>query len=204
SGLRDVHGYGATYIFWWGELNPATELPWTPADIADFGQGGSSFVRVRSQTATDAKHPRIFALKLRVHHIPIENRAAVGVWRRPSNLRGVLNNIATDALVTMPAGTPNWAKQSGRNYLFYWRESISPAMWSASKAEDVRWEGCYQDFRGTDGVPAGIVYPLHHSGSAPPPSDVIASDKIVYDHFGRPQEEFQGRSRVGFTMVPIV
>src|SRR5690606_30876365 len=147
-------------------------------------------------------HPRIFALKLRVHHIPIENRAAVGVWRRPSNLRGVLNNIATDALVTMPAGTPNWAKQSGRNCLFYWREATSPAGWSAGQGEGVRWEAGAQRCRGTDGVPGGIVYPRQRSGSAPPPPDAVASGQIVYDHRGRPQEEFRGRSRVGFTMVP--
>jgi hypothetical protein len=27
--LRDVHGFGARYTFWWGELNPATGKPWT-------------------------------------------------------------------------------------------------------------------------------------------------------------------------------
>src|SRR5690606_23479205 len=49
--IRDVHGYGARYSLWYGELNPATGLPWTPADIVDFDIGGNSVLKVRSQTA---------------------------------------------------------------------------------------------------------------------------------------------------------
>src|SRR5690606_28164971 len=93
--IRDVHGYGARYSLWYGELNPATGLPWTPADIVNFDIGGNSVLKVRSQTATATHFPKLFAMRLVVWVAP-ETRKAVGVWRRPHTLATRLNNITTD------------------------------------------------------------------------------------------------------------
>src|SRR5690606_33116549 len=101
--IRDVHGYGARYSLWYGELNPATGLPWTPADIVNFDIGGNSVLKVRSQTATATHFPKLFAMRLVVWVAP-ETRKAVGVWRRPHTLATRLNNITTDALISVPDG----------------------------------------------------------------------------------------------------
>src|SRR5690606_19344736 len=105
---------------------------------------------------------RIYALSLEVHHIPVENRVAVGVWRRPEDLTAGMVNVETDALVSVPGNTPGWSKAAGKNYRAFWRESVAPALWGGTKADDVRWDGLFQDL-GPGGEPPGIVYPLHHS-----------------------------------------
>lgn len=200
--LRVSHGFGVPWTYWWGELNPSTGLPWTPADIADFGISGNSRGKVRSQTATALHFPKLFALQLWVYVVPIENRVAVGVWRRPSELTDRLQNIETDAFVSMPDGTPGWSKQAAKSYLYYWRQSVSPALYGAVVADDVRWHGVYQDL-GPGGEPPGIVYPLHHSGSSPPPPGVVASQPITHDNYGRPASAFEGNSRVGYGLVLV-
>jgi len=191
GGQRDVHGFGQIYDFWWGELNPATSLPWTPSDIAKFDTESDWGIVVRtSQAASAALHPRVVALSLNVHYQNTENRAAVGVWRRPEDIgEERLLNVTTDALRTMPSGAANWSKLTNTNYLFFWRQSISPSEYGAVVADDVRWNGAVQDL-GPAGQPPGMVYPLHHSGVAPPPATGLASDSIPYDQFGRPQVAF--------------
>jgi hypothetical protein len=196
SGLRDVHGYGATYVFWWGELNPATAKPWTPADIANFRVGGTSTLRVRAATATATQFPKVWALQLWVYNVATENRVAVGVWRRPESQTSRLVNVETDALLTVPSGAAGWSKLTSKNYLYCWRQTVSPAAYGAVVADDVRWNGLFQDL-GPGGQPPGIVYPLHSSGTAPP-STVLASDPLVVDQFGRPVEAFDAGSRAAY------
>lgn len=200
---RDVHGYGAIYEMWWGEINPATLRPWTPADIALFDTDATSGVHIRSVAATPTHWSKVFALSLNVRYLETENRSAVGVWRRPEDIGTErLITVTTDTLRTMPAGTVNWAKPASGNFLYYWRQSVSPSLYGPVVADDVRWNGGFQDL-GLDGQPPGIVYPLHSSGVAPPPAGVIASDAIAYDHWGRPQMAFSGAGRMGYGLVLV-
>lgn len=201
---RDVHGFGAIYDFWWGEINPATELPWTPADIAKFDTEADWGIRVRSSTAaTTAHYPTCVALSLNVAYSETENREAVAVWRRPEDIgeEGLIN-ITTDALVNLPAGTANWSKADGTNYLYYWRQTVSPSQYGPVVADDVRWNGGYQDL-GPGGQPPGIVYPLSTSGEFPPEATGLASQTIAYDQYGRPQEAFVGDSRAAYAIAQV-
>ncbi len=201
---RDVHGFGAIYDFWWGEINPATSLPWTPADIAKFDTEVDWGIRVRSSVSATASHyPTVVALSLNVSYSETENRRAVGVWRRPEDIgEARLLNITTDALRSMPAGTANWSKADAINYLFYWRQTVSPSEYGAVVADDVRWNGAYQDL-GPGGHPPGIVYPLSDSGEAPPAATGLASQTIAHDQYGRPQESFTGESRAAYAIALV-
>jgi hypothetical protein len=211
--LRDVHGFGAPYALWYGELNPSTGLPWTPADIADFGASGTTRLEVRTQAATATHFPKVFALRLFVWCVPVENRVAVGLWERPDDLTERLNNVETDALITLPAGTADWAKEDSKNYIFGWRQSVSPSLYGAVVADDVRWNGSAQDF-GPGGQPPGAVFPLHTSGTFRAPDSKLASDNVAYDQYGAaqpqnlpdrvsPTSEFSagGRSAYGIALI---
>lgn len=188
---RDVHGFGQIYEFYWGEINPSTSRPWTPAEIANFGTQANWGIRVNSaQVASASHHPRVHALSLNVTYSNTENRVAVGVWRRPENIgTNRLVTVTTDTLRALPSGTADWSKPSGVNHLYFWRQSSSPSEYGAVVADDVRWNGGYQDL-GSGGKPPGIVYPLHYSGSPPPPSTSPASAYLVYDIYGRPWKGF--------------
>lgn len=199
--VRDVHSFGAIYAFWWGEINPATLLPWTPADIAGFGASGTSRIRFRASPGTSAaRFPRVHAARLNVSHLTTENRAAVGVWNRPIDMTDRLTNIETDSLITVPSGAANWSKLIDTNYLFFWRQSVSPSQYGAIVADDVRWNGGFQQL-GPAGQPPNIVYPLHHSGEAPPPATGLASALVTYDQYGRPQEPFDASSRASYALA---
>lgn len=201
---RDVHGFGNIYDFWWGEINPATSLPWTPADIANFDTQADWGIRVRSGTAaTTAHYPTVVALSLNVAYSETENRAAVGVWRRPEDIgEAGLVNVTTDALRKLPAGTANWNKASAKNYLFYWRQTVSPSEYGPVVSADVRWNGAYQEL-GPGGHPPGIVFPLSTSGEFPPAATGLASQTIAYDQYGRPQEAFVGDSRAAYAIALV-
>lgn len=202
--VRDVHAFGEIYRFFWGEINPDTGLPWLPADIADFASGGSSFVRFRSSPGTTAsRFPRVHAVRMNVHYIEVENRVAVGTWTRPTNPGSSrLVNITTDSLISVPSGSADWAKADATNYLLGWRQAMAPAIYGPTVADDVRWNGGYQDLA-ADGQPPGIVYPLHHSGEGPPPDDVLASQLSAYDTFGRYQDAFEGNSRAAYAFALV-
>jgi hypothetical protein len=199
---RNVHGYGSIHGFWWGEINPATQRPWTPADIADFRPGGTSFIRLRSGlAATTANHPRAYAVALNVQYLETENRVAVGVWRRPEDIGNQrLITVTTDTLRTLPAGTADWSKPSGVNHLYYWRQTVSPSEYGPTVADDVRWNGAYQDL-GPAGEPPGTVFPLHHHGIGVAPSDVPASFLVTHDAFGRPSKPFSANSRAAYGLA---
>lgn len=201
--LRDVHGFGATYAFWWGELNPRTELPWTPADIASFDIGGDWAILVRSQTSNSDKYPIVYALALDIVCVDEENREAVGVWRRPEDgsLTDRLEIVETDELLSMPAGTAGWSKPSGTNHTYFWRQSVAPALFGPVNADDVRWSGAFQHL-GPGGEPPGVVFPLTASDIFPDP-DGLASDATTYDSNGRPVETFKANSRAAYGIAPI-
>lgn len=182
--LRNVHGFGALYKFWYGELNPATERPWLPADIANFGTSGNSTLYLRSQEAIASHFPKVYAFRLVVHCVPNENRAAVGVYRRPETLTVGQVKPVTDALLTLPAGTANWAKETGKNYTFLWRQSVCPALYGPVNADDIRWNGAFQHL-GPRGVPANFAYPLT-SIESPAPATGFASTTTNCDYNGRP------------------
>lgn len=200
---RDVHGFGAIYEFFWGEINPATLRPWTPSEIAQFDVQSDWGIHVRSVNATPTLFPKVIALSLNVAYQNTENRVAVGVWRRPEDIgEERLIEVTTDTLRAMPAGTANWSKPSSGNFLYYWRQSASPSQYGPVVADDVRWNSVAQDL-GPDGQPPGVVYPLHSSGVAPPPAGVIASDLIAYDVYGRPQARFTGARRESGALVLV-
>jgi hypothetical protein len=181
GGTRDVHEYGAMFDFRFGEINPATGLPWTPANIANFGSAGTYRLRVRSGlAATVDQFPRVYALALRVWYLTVENRAAVAVWRRPEELTSRLTNITTDWLMTMPSGAANWSKLSSRNYIFYWRQAVAPSQYGPVVADDVRWNLVRSNL-GPAGQPPGW-------GAAP--GGVMESDAQAHDQFGRPGRLF--------------
>jgi hypothetical protein len=184
--VRDVHGYGAMYTHWWGELNPATDRPWTPADIAQFGVGGNSSARFTTYTTNLFQFPKIWGVRLYVYYITTENRVAVGVYRRPEDIGASrLVNIQTDTLRTYPAGTANWAKAASKLYLFHWRQSISPASYGPTVADDIRWNYLFQHL-GPEG---------HPPGSGFPPNAFLALGYNNVDQFGRPEGAFTHDSR---------
>jgi hypothetical protein len=192
--LRDVHGFGSMETHWFGELNPATERPWTPADIAQFGTAGNSTVKFQSYTTNLFQFPKIYAVKLYVYYITTENRVAVGVYRRPEDIGSArLYNIQTDTLRTYPAGSANWAKAASKNYLFHWRQSISPSLYGATVADDLRWKYLFQHL-GPEG---------HPPGSQPPPNANLAAGSKNVDQFGRPESGFthDGRSAAGIAFL---
>ena len=202
--LRDVHHFGSIHPFWFGEINPATNKPWVPADIAAFRSGGTSFIKVRSQAATADAFPRVHAIRLNVHYVTTENRKAVGVWRRPENVGTQrLQAVTTDALITVPSGAANWAKAAAKNYIYVWRQSVSPSVYGPAVADDVRWNGGYQDL-GPDGQPPGRAFPLHTNGTAPAPSTRMASKATPHDNFGRPLETWSAAGVAGFAIAEIV
>lgn len=182
---RDVHGFGSVFEFWWGEINPHTQRPWTPADIAKFDTEANWGIRIRSGLeASISRHPQVRAIALHVQYWNDENREAVGVWRRPENMTARLNNITTDQLVKPSSGDPNWNKKADTNYRYFWRQSISPSEYGPTVADDVRWNGGYQDL-GPAGQPPNIVYPLQTTGTPPAPTDSLSSQTFNYDPFGR-------------------
>jgi hypothetical protein len=192
--LRETHVYGLFTGLWWGELNPATEQPWTPADIANFGPGGTSRILIGTNYATPDHYPRIHAVQMQVPYANPENRVAVGVWNRPSVIAARLTNVTTDALLAMPAGTSGWAKVAGKRYLFYWRHSINPALGAAVQAEDVLWNGIHQVLP-SNGKPPGPSYPLAMvTATDVVPYGVMADQEVGHDTFGRPFEAFTGPS----------
>ena len=109
--LRDANSFGSIFKFWWGEINPATGLPWIPADIANFGPAGTYRFRVGSHQANTNQFPIVHGVRLHVHYQTVENRAAVGVWRRPEDIPDRLTTAATTNLRTLPSAGP----PTGRN-----------------------------------------------------------------------------------------
>lgn len=206
--LRNVHGFGATYTLWYGEINPATGKPWKPADIADFAAAGTSRMYVKSEAATTAQYPKVYAMRLFVWCVPTENRVAVGTYQRPDDLEVGQVAAQTDALMTYPAGTNDWAKANSKNYFFFWRQSVCPSLYGPVVADDVRWNGGFQDL-GPDGQPPGVVYPLSsQSAQTPAPATGFGSLAVAYDQFGRPAPDsvtdtlpVNSRTAYGLVMV---
>src|SRR5215207_414190 len=205
GGIRDVTYYGALYDFWWGELNPVTGNPWVPADIANFGSAGTGRIFVRSQaTATSTYYPKVLALSLNVHYATTENRLAVGVYRRPEDIGDTsLVNVQTSALLTLPGGAAGWAKPASGNQLYFWRQSVSPSEYGPTVADDLRWNGLYQDL-GVGGQPQGVVFPLHYGGTpGDAPNTSPASDALTYDQFGRTQRVWWEGSRAAYGLALV-
>lgn len=203
GGDVDVHAFGAVNNFEYGELNPATLKPWLPADIAQFRPGGNSKIRLNSWESSFLHFPKIYAVALTVFYLPTENRVAAGVWKRPLAIAGdQLINVTTNSLISLPSGAAGWSKPSGTNHLYLWRQAATPALYGAVNANDVRWNGIFQDL-GSVGQPAGIVYPLTASGTVPPPSTVLASQMVTYDHLGRQSDVFVGDNEAAYGIALV-
>lgn len=136
-----------------GEINPVTNLPWTPADIQSFDSGDWHLRFVGAGTGSNG--PIITAAALRVSYLTTENRAAVATWRRPAG--AVSSPITTDALVPMPAGTGAWAAANATNYLWVPRIARDRLVGgSAPVANDIAWLAAQQDL-GASGNPPGLA-----------------------------------------------
>lgn len=201
--LRNVNFGGALHALFYGEFNPATQRPWTPADIAKFNPGGGSKIRVTSQQLTGTQYPVVAAVSIYVAYLPVENRAAVGVWQRPVDVADRLVNVTTDQLLTYPAGSAGWSKQAGRRYLILWRQASTPALWGPVIADDVRWAGLAQDL-GPAGQPKGRAYPLTVAASPVPPAWAMASGPVTVDVLGAPAAAWSGVDAAGYAVVPLV
>ena len=167
----------------YGELNPITELPWTPNDIREF-DGGDWEVRVVSQGSA-ACGAIVVALSLQVFYVTTENRAAVGTWSRPPG--ALARVIETDALVHLTGGNwaADWSKPASGDFLYLWRRAIGRLLNpSLTVAGDIRWLHAYQDL-GTAGNPAGLSYP---------PVPGMAADQLTIDSNGIPTTDFAGDS----------
>src|SRR5262245_38408700 len=159
-----------------GEINPVTLLPWTPADIQSFDTGGWH-MRVAS-SGGGGNGPSVHAMALRVSYVDPDNRVAAATYRRPS---GALSSpITTDALVTLPAGSANWAKSNGVTYTYLARWARDRLVGgNAPIANDLAWRTAQQDL-GPLGSPAGIALP---------PSGFISSIMPTDEH-GLPTQSF--------------
>lgn len=142
----------AVVVVDFGEINPVTLLPWTPADIREFDIGGDwvgRFVGIGNGTRGGI----ITSMALRVDYLATENRVAVGTYRRPAG--AVPSVITTDAFAPMPAGTGTWSKANGVTYTYVPRVAADILVGgSAPKANDLAWRAGIQDL-GAAGSPPG-------------------------------------------------
>jgi hypothetical protein len=163
-----------------GEINPQTQLPWTPADIQSFDAGDWHMRFVGAGTGTNG--PIITAAALRVSYLATENRVAVATWRRPSG--AVSSPISTTALVPMPAGTGAWAKANAQNYVYLPRIARDVLVGGdAPVANDITLLAAQQDL-GASGNPAGLAYA--------PPVGPPAMSLLTTDEHGQPTATFEG------------
>ena len=173
-----------------GEINPVTNLPWSPADVRSF-DAGDWHVRVTS-AASASCGAIVTAMSLQVYYVTTENRAAVGTWQRPPG--ALARVVTTDALVSLSAGAwvNNWTKPASGDFLFGWRRAIGRLFNpSTTVASDIAWLTAYQDL-GPLGNPADISYP-------PPPG--MTSDQLTIDANGLPTALFEGDSRRAARLV---
>ena len=141
-------GYGTLVNVDCGEINPFTELPWTPADIQGFDSGVWR-IRVESPGTAPA-YSNVASLALRVEYVAVENRVAVASWRRPTT--GAVSDITTAALIRLPTGAASWPKPSSGDFTFLWRRAYDLLLNSsgAAQANDVQWRIARADVAGAD------------------------------------------------------
>lgn len=173
-----------------GEINPVTNLPWIPADIQSF-DSGDWHLRVAG-AGTGANGPTVTAMSLRVSYVDPDNRVAVGTWRRPS---GALTKIiTTDALVTLPAGTANWAKPGSGDFSFLWRVARDRLVGAgAPSANDVAWMSAIQNL-GNVGNPPGLTFP---------PVPGMTSDVLTTDEHGLVTAAYVADAGVGVGRIVL-
>jgi hypothetical protein len=143
----------AVVVVDFGEINPVTLRPWTPADIQEFDTGGDWVARFVGN-GTGANGGIITSLALRVDYLTTENRVAVGTYRRPAGAIAAV--VDTDAFMTTtsPFGA-TWAKSNGVTYTYVPRVAADLLVGgSAPKANDLAWRAAVQDL-GPAGSPAG-------------------------------------------------
>lgn len=101
-----------------GEVNPFTDRPWLPADIIAFAPGGDYAIRIEAVGDTNVAAAIMWA-SVEVQYMAVENRLAVGMWRRPaSQASGV---ITTTSLITLPGGAASWSKPGSGTQIYRWR-----------------------------------------------------------------------------------
>lgn len=120
GGVVSTHYYGKLQEVTLGEINPRTLRPWTPDDVRAFSTAGGWALRFDGIGNT-ASSARLMNISLRVYYQEVENRKAVALWRRPATDLSVGRGVESDTITTMPGGTSNWAKASGKDYTFIHR-----------------------------------------------------------------------------------
>lgn len=172
----DANIYGTLRQFDLGEINPRTNLPWTRGDVAEFGPAGDWALRVESVGDANVD-PALYSLALEVTYYDVENRVAAGCWARP--VGGPVEGFVTsNNLITLPAGTADWAKANGVDYSFMWRHALAPLLTGAGPfATDVRWRSYAEVIPGSDGA---MVYRM------PPAPGMAADSTVARDAVGVP------------------
>lgn len=111
-------GTAGRYIWHWGEINPITGQPWTPADVAAF-DSATTEVRIARQTG-DGGSLIVAAVRLVVVYENSERRVATGA--HVSSTVEAFDWSATIP-VSSPAGAANWAKANATDYALVVRQA---------------------------------------------------------------------------------
>lgn len=194
-----IHLFGEAFTFSFGELNPATELPWTAADIASFDVGGDWTIRVRSQESSVSATVTVYSVALRVWVTGDENRVAIGKWVRPTSSIGDilgLYEMETDQFVSWPDQTAGWDKPVNTDGFWYiGRQARSRYLHSGGGlSKDARWIRQWQAL-GSGGNPSGNSFA---------PSG-LRGDLNTFSVHGIPIEPFSSTSLVSnASLAPIV
>lgn len=96
-----------------GEINPRTQLPWTPADIQGFG-GGSPTYSINAVGV--AITFRLYALELQVVTQTVENRSAAATIVASGIGSGITGGLSSGAFVALPGAGVSWAKPASGDF----------------------------------------------------------------------------------------
>lgn len=138
-----THYYGTLNTIDLGEINPATALPWSPADVRSFSSTGPVWEIWIFGSGSSSSQLRVHNLELEVQYATTENRLAVGTWQRgePGEIL-VPSLITTDDLVRISSGAwvNGWSKVSGTEPIFVLRRATDRMISGTSTpATDIRW-----------------------------------------------------------------
>jgi hypothetical protein len=122
-----THYYGKLVELDFGEINPQTLAPWTPADVRAFSTPSGWELRIEGVGNT-VSPVVLFMLGLEVTYSEVENRKASAIWKRPAIDMSTPRAIESDRIVQFINGTAtiNWVKENGKDYTFVHRMAWDP------------------------------------------------------------------------------
>lgn len=107
-----------------GEINPKTQLPWTPTDIQGFSSGVWA-IRLRAAGTSGVTAIIVYAVDLAVVSQPTENRVAFASWVNAIGATQLPGVLTTTAFGT-PAGGATWAKPASGDFTVVARRPSAP------------------------------------------------------------------------------